>query len=413
MKDNLVMAKPLDGIKIIEIASWVAAPSGTAVLSDLGADVIKIEPVGGDPSRGMMRQAKQDGDHKVDHAFQADNRGKRSIAVALDNPAGADIVHRLIAEADVLVTNLLPRRQRRFGLDPEAIFARKPDLVHATLTGYGTDGPEAERPGYDVTAFFGRSGLYDAQIEGEGPPAQARPAQGDHTTGLALACSVMAALRLVESTGEGQVADVSLFGTAVWTLATDYAAVLIDGRQPSRRTRRELINPLVNRFPCGDGRWIVLNMPEPHWWPRFCETVERTAWLDDPRFATPTDRFRNMEVLVNLIDEALSHHSLAEWGEILDAAGMIWGPAQTFLETTSDPQASAIGLFPTIEHPGGAFRTTSIPVRIQGAGIGPRGRAPELGEHTQATLLDLGLSESDVADLVSKGVVRQGSPPAG
>ena len=403
------MNKPLAGITVVEVASWVAAPSGAVVLADLGADVIKVEAIDGDASRGMLRQARQSGDHKIDHPFQADNRGKRSIAMALDDPEGAAAVHRLVASADVLLTNMLPRRQKRFGLDPEAAFVHNSRLVHATLTGYGTVGPEAERAGYDVTAFFGRSGLYEAQIEGDNPPPMARPAQGDHTTGLALACSVLASLRLVESTGTGQVAEVSLFATAVWTLASDYAAVLADGKQPTKRARHELISPLANRFPCGDGRWIVLNMPEPHWWPRFCAAIDREEFLEDARFESVADRFHHMHELVPLIDEALSHRTLAEWGALFDDAGLIWGPMQSLIETIEDPQAAALDLFPSVEHPHGAFRSIATPIKIAGAEIGPQGRAPEIGEHTRDVLVGVGYTEEQVTRLIETGVVAEGA----
>ncbi|MDG2113935.1 MAG: CoA transferase, partial [Actinomycetota bacterium] len=182
------MAAPLDDVRIIEIDSWMAAPSAGAILADLGADVIKVEPLRGDPMRGMGRPAKVDEAIKgYDFQFDVDNRGKRSVAVDLDSEQGAAVVRRLVAGADVFMCNLLVHRQERFGLDPASLTAVNPRIVHATLTGYGTTGPEAWRPGYDVTAFFGRSGIYDAMREGElGAVPMARPAQGDHTTGLAL-----------------------------------------------------------------------------------------------------------------------------------------------------------------------------------------------------------------------------------
>ena len=191
------MAAPLDDVSVITIESWMAAPSASAILADLGADVIKVEPLTGDPMRGLSRPAKVDGAFKsYDLQFDVDNRGKRSIAVALDTDAGADLVRRLIDGADIFMCNLLTHRQARFGLDPASLLKINPKLVHATLTGYGTTGPEAKRPGYDVTAFFGRSGLYDASREGDdGTVPMARPAQGDHTTGLALVGAILAALR--------------------------------------------------------------------------------------------------------------------------------------------------------------------------------------------------------------------------
>ena len=189
-------AGPLDGLRVVEIASWMAGPSAAAILADMGADVIKIEPLTGDPMRGLIRPAKQPGPHQVDHAFQVDNRGKRSMAIDLGSDEGQAIVRRVVATADIFVVNLLPHRQARFGLDAASVDAIRPGIVHATLTGYGLDGPETWRPGYDVTAFFGRSGLYDAQREGDGPPPQARTAQGDHTTGMAMTTAILGALRL-------------------------------------------------------------------------------------------------------------------------------------------------------------------------------------------------------------------------
>ncbi|MFT7132081.1 MAG: crotonobetainyl-CoA:carnitine CoA-transferase CaiB-like acyl-CoA transferase, partial [Cyclobacteriaceae bacterium] len=160
------MALPLDGITIIEIDNWMAAPSAAAILSDMGATVIKVEPLTGDPMRGNFRPAKVDGLRDYDFQFDVDNRGKRSVCVDLTNPAAIDILHKLCGQAQIFMCNLLTQRQEKFRLDPETLLAINPSLVHATLTGYGTTGPDAERPGYDVTAFFGRSGLYDSMREG-------------------------------------------------------------------------------------------------------------------------------------------------------------------------------------------------------------------------------------------------------
>ncbi len=403
---------PLGGVRVIEIASWMAAPSGAAVLADLGAEVIKVEPLGGDPMRRMNRQPKvadQPDRPLVDEAFVVDNRGKRSIAVDLVDPRGAEVVRRLVGDAHVLVTNLLPRRQARFGLDPDTLLAIRPGLVHATLTGYGTTGPDAWRPGYDVTAFFGRAGLSHSLIEADGPPPQPRPAQGDHTTGLALVAAVLAALRVAERTGEGQLVEVSLFATAAWTMATDLAPVLVDGRQPSARSRHQLISPLANRFPCGDGRWVVFNMPEPRWWPIFCAAVDRPDLATDERYATPKGRFDHMAELVDAVDEALSARSREEWAPTFDEHGLIWGPVQTLAELAADPQAAAAGLWDEIEHPEvGALPTVAVPMQIRGAEVGARGPAPAIGEHTRQVLTDAGLDDDVVASLLAEGVLGAG-----
>jgi len=405
------MTTPLDDVRVVEIDSWMAAPSAAAIMADLGADVIKVEPLGGDPMRGLGRPAKIAGELKGhDFQFDVDNRGKRSIAVALDTADGVEIVRRLCRTADVFLCNLLPRRQVRFGLDPETLFADHPGLVHATLTGYGTDGPDAWRPGYDVTAFFGRSGLYDAMREGDdGMVPMARPAQGDHTTGLALVAAVLAALRLAERTGEGQVVETSLYETAVWTQATDFAVTTVDRAPVRRRARDQQIVVTANRFPCGDGNWIVLNMPDDAAWPRVCRAIGLERLLADERLSTVKGRFDNMAEVITEFDAALEARSRDEWGVIFDEHGLIWGPVLGLHEVAVDPQAEAIGLFPTIEHPDvGEYRTVASPMRFGEVGVGPRGPAPRLGEHTYALLASVGYSESEIAGLIEAGAVSTG-----
>lgn len=400
------MTRPLDGIRVIEIASWMAAPSACAVLSDLGADVVKVEPLGGDPMRNKNRQPKVDDRPPVDEPFHVDNRGKRSLAVALDRQEGAELVRRLIADADVLVTNLLPHRQARFGLTPEDLHALAPRLVHATLSGYGLEGPEATRPGYDVTAFFGRGAISDSMTEPGGPPPQPRPAQGDHATGLALVGAVLAALRLVEQTDEGQVVDVSLFGTAAWTMATDLSATLVDRRQPRARDRHHLITPLTNRFPCGDGRWVIFNMPEEHWWAKFCKAVGRDEWLDDERLDSVKGRFDHMPMLIDGIDEALSMRSRDEWAVIFDETGLIWGPANSLADLVDDPQAAAAGLWIELEHPEiGPVPSVANPIRIHGADTTPTRIGPDVGQHTVEILDGLGIDAATRERLSADGVI--------
>ncbi len=400
------MVAPLEGVRVVELASWMAAPCAAAVLADLGADVIKVEPPSGDPVRGLMRPPKvPEGFPKIDYSFTVDNRGKRSVAVAINTPQGAEVVQRLVADADVFVCNLLHHRQRRYGLDAKKLLTVNPKLVHATLSGYGPEGPDAQRPGYDVTAFFGRGGITDMLTEPGGDAPHPRPAQGDHAAGMSLVAGILAALRLAERTGAGQVVDVSLLGTAAWTMATDLSAPLIDGRPPSKRDRHHVITPLANRFPCGDGRWIVLNMPEPRWWSQFCTALGREDWVSDPRFDSMKARFDNMPELIELIDQQLGTKSLAQWGQILDDHGLIWGPVATLAELAADPQAAAIGLFPEIAHPEGTFRTVAAPITMVGADVRPRGPAPTIGQHSQEILQAAGLSEDEVDQLVEAGVV--------
>jgi len=205
--------EPMEGVRVLELAGWMAGPGATAMMADLGAAVIKVEPLRGDPMDGATRQPEVAvGAPAIDESFQHDNRGKRGTAVAVNKPEGADLVRRLVAGSDVFVSNLLPSRQAKYGLDSASLFAVNPRLVHATLTGYGVTGPDVARPGYDITAFFGRGGLVDSMTEPNNQAPRLRPAVGDHTAALALLSSVLAALRLAERTGKGQVVDVSLLG---------------------------------------------------------------------------------------------------------------------------------------------------------------------------------------------------------
>jgi crotonobetainyl-CoA:carnitine CoA-transferase CaiB-like acyl-CoA transferase len=400
--------KPLDGIKVIEMTSWMAAPSAGAILSDLGAEVIKVEPPRGDPMRGVSRQPKvPEGEPTIDASFNVDNRGKRSIAVAVDKPEGAALVKRLIADADVLLTNLLAHRQTRYGFDPDSLRAVNPRLVHATLTGYGLEGPEASRPGYDVTAFFGRGGVTGTLIPPGGTPPRAPTAQGDHTTGIAMVASILAALRLAEATGEMQVVDVSLLATALWSMATDIAPSLVDRRPLRARYRHEELNAMGNRYPCADDGWILINMPEGRYWPTFCAALGEPEWGEDPDFDTPKKRYDRMAEIVERIDAITRTRTAKEWGQIFDDAGVIWGPIQTLPEVVDDPQARAMGMFVEQEYPdgGGTFDTLAIPIRIQGADIGPRGTAPDLGADTDDLLGDLGLSADEIDALRADGIV--------
>ncbi len=401
---------PLEGVRVVELAGWMAAPGAAAVLADLGADVVKVEPLRGDPVRGVLRQPdRAEGEAPLDAGYQMDNRGKRGIAVAVNTPQGQELLRRLVEGADVFINNLLGRRQEKYGLDAASLLAVNPRLVHATLTGYGLEGPDAHRPGYDITAFFGRGGITHSITEPGSQAPRARPAQGDHAAALGLAASVLAALRLVDRTGEGQVIDASLLATAAWTMSTDLSSTLVDGNDPPILGRTRKWHALQESYRTADDRWILLFMPEAHWWPRFCEAVGRPEWATESRFETVPLRKENMPEIVVLLDALFAERTLAEWGALFDEHGFTWAPAATVSEFASDPHAQAVGLFPEVEHPvAGRFRTVATPVRVRGADIGPRGAAPDLGQHTAEVLGELGLTGEQVQALAADGVVGLG-----
>jgi crotonobetainyl-CoA:carnitine CoA-transferase CaiB-like acyl-CoA transferase len=236
----------------------------------------------------------------------------------------------------------------------------------------------------------------------------ARPAQGDHTTGLALVSGILAALRLAERTGKGQVIETSLFETAAWTLATDYGVTAVDRAPVRRRSRQQQIVATANRYPCADGNWVVFNMPEASAWPRFCAALGLDHLLDDDRLQDIKGRFDNMAELVGTVDAALAAKSRDDWGPIFDEHRLIWGPVLGLHEVTGDPQAEAIGLFPTIEHDElGEYRTVRAPMRIRDVDISPQHSSPQVGEHTRSVLAGAGFDDAMIDQLVADGHVAE------
>ncbi|MEM9135670.1 MAG: CoA transferase [Actinomycetota bacterium] len=404
------MVAPLDGIRVVEFANFAAAPTAVAIMADLGAEVTKVETVGGDPIRGLMRQAKVPDDApNPDHPFQFINRGKQSIELDLGQPQGVEVAHRLAAESDVVVLNMLRDRRRRFGIDIDDLHAVKPDLVIGLLSGYGERGEEINRPGYDVTAFFARSGLMSGMtMDGQVPPTP-RPGQGDHTASLAFFGALMTGLRARDVSGEGQVVEASLLRSAAFTLGLDLGIAVVDGRGTRDKPREEGLSVMLQPYECADGRWLQFTMPGGgrDAWARFCTALERQDLIEDPRFTSGTLRYRNMAELVPEIADAVKQRSLAEWGPLLDAQRCIWAPVNSAADAAVDPQVRAAGVFEEIHHPdAGTFDTVAAPFRLIGNDdIGVRGPAPEVGEHSEQVLRRLGYGDDEIADLARSGVV--------
>jgi crotonobetainyl-CoA:carnitine CoA-transferase CaiB-like acyl-CoA transferase len=405
------MTAPLQGIRVLEVASWIAAPSVGALMADLGADVVKVEPPGGDAMRRMLRPPKVAEDSPlrgVDVPFQLDNRGKRSLAVALDRPEGAELIAEIVGHFDVLLTNLVPERQRRYHLDPETLLARHARLVHASVSGYGSAGPESWRPGFDVTAFFSWGGVAaTTSSDPDGLPARFGAGHGDHTTGLALFGAILAALRLRDLTGKGSPVEVSLVRTGVWTQATDVQAALIDGRKPPRSGRGRYVSPMLNPFRCGDGRWVQFAMPNSDAnWRRFCEAIDRPDLTGDERFAAARGRFRRQDELLAVLDPVFASRTRAEWAACFDRADLIWAPVNDIEDIVADPHLREVGTFGVIDHPvGGRIETVNPPFVIHDADVGVRGPAPEIGQHSDEVLLESGLSTAERDRLRAAGVV--------
>ena len=401
------MTGALDDITVLELANWVAGPSAAAIMADMGARVVKVEPLAGDSMRNRLRQpVLPDDAPRTDFPFHLDNRGKRSVAVDLADEQGGQLVRDLAGEADVVVTNLLPGRLERFGLGPDQLLAEHPSLIYALVTGYGSTGDDADKIGFDLTAFFGRGGIMSLIGEPDDPPHAFRPGQGDHVTGLALLSAILAALRVRDRTGEGQVVETALMRTAAWTIGCDVSVALVDGLHPNRRARNQAISPLMTRYRCADGVWVNLAAFDPSLWGRFCEAIDRPDLATDERFATPAARFQNNEELIGLVDEEFATRPFDEWAPRLDASGVIWARVSGMADLVGDPQAEAMGMYTEIDHPvAGPFRTMTTPFSMSGTPPEVRGPGPEIGEHTREVLAEMGIDADRIAALADQGVI--------
>jgi crotonobetainyl-CoA:carnitine CoA-transferase CaiB-like acyl-CoA transferase len=399
------MEGPLTGVRVLEVANWLAAPAGCALLADFGADVVKVEPASGDPYRGLRpRAAGYDFDFNV--SFVADNRGKKGMTLNLDRPAAREVIYRLVKDVDVVVTNLLPHRRQRYGLTYDDLTDHRPDLIYVSVTGYGSEGPDRDRPGYDYAAFWARSGIMGLLGEPTDPPPPQRPGMGDHTTALLIAGSVAMALLDRQRTGKGQVVDVSLHNTGLWVLGNDVQAALM-GADVRRASRASVPNPIWNSYCTRDGRWLMLVMlVADMYWPGFCRAIAREDFEHDPRFATLASRYENREELIALLDELFAQRTLEEWAPLLDAYNLIWAPALTVREAVADAQSRARGAFAKIEHPeAGEIEVVDTPVKFSRARVGVRGPAPELGQHTEEILLEAGYGWDEIGKLREDGVI--------
>jgi crotonobetainyl-CoA:carnitine CoA-transferase CaiB-like acyl-CoA transferase len=402
------MPAPLSGIRVVELASFVAAPAAGALLADLGAEVIKVEVPWGEFYRhALPRLAGYDSDFPLAPHFQMDNRGKRSVALDLALPKAAAALQRLVDRADVLLTNMLPTRLAKYGFDPAVLQAKRPELIVARVSGFGPVGPEANAPAFDYSTYWARTGFMDTLHEPVAPPAFQRPGMGDHSASLALVVGILSALRQRDRGERGQVIDVSLQHIGFYITGNDTAATLATGQTPPRHDRRAARNPLWNHYPTYDDRWVFLVMIESdRYWPQLVRAVGLEELASDERFSDAVARYRNRVELIRLLDERFRSKTLVEWTELLARHPVVWAPVLTLAEAVLDPQANAFGSFPTVRHPtAGPFRTVAPPLQMSGHPLDGTAPAPEVGVDTAVVLREAGLSEEDIALLVSAATV--------
>jgi crotonobetainyl-CoA:carnitine CoA-transferase CaiB-like acyl-CoA transferase len=402
---------PLDGIRVIEVASWMFVPSAGSVLVDWGADVVKVEhPVTGDPQRGLVTSGLLPGGAGgVNFMIEQPNRGKRSVALDLAHPDGREALLRLVETADVFLTNFMPPVRRRLGIDTDDIRARNPDIIVARGSGAGPKGPEAEKGGYDGASFWARGGVGATMPEREGgwPPSQPTPAFGDVMGGLATAGALAAALVKRERTGEASVVDVSLLATAMWQISPMIIASKLFGFSKIPQSGRPMSNnPGVGTYRTADGRFIslILLQSDKHW-ADFVERLGVPELATDPRFADSAARAENAEECVARLDAAFGAQPLAYWRERLATFEGVWSPFQTLDELYEDVQVLANGYLPTMTAANGQeVALVASPAQFDEQPF-PAERAPEHGEHTEMILMDLGYDWNRITALKEAGAV--------
>ncbi|HZT66822.1 MAG TPA: CoA transferase [Acidimicrobiales bacterium] len=393
------------GIRVVEVGVWVAGPSAGAILADWGADVVKIEAPTGDPYRWVYTGAP--GEQALNAPFEFDNRGKRCVALRLDTPEGREVVGRLLAGADVFLTNMRPRALEGWGLDYASVAADHPRLIYASVTGYGTEGPDRDRASYDFGGFWSRSGIAAALTQPASPPPAQRGGMGDHVTGATIAGGIAAALFERERTGRGQRVSTSLLRTGLYVLGWDTSHALRTGRPlPIGLSRASARNPLFNCYLTADGHWFwLLGLEGDRHWPAFAVAIDRPEWIEDERYSTLALRAANAAELIAALDTIFVAEPLAVWAERFDNLDVWWAPVRTTAEVLDDPQVAASGALVEAEMADGRATVLATPVDFSVTPAGPGGPSPEVGQHTEAVLLELGYDWDEIISLKEASVI--------
>lgn len=393
----------LQGLKVVEFASYIAAPGAAGILADWGAEVIKVERPEGDPMRNVFGDAKSA--LSGNPTFGLDNRGKRAVVLDTSKPEGREALTRLAAEADIFLTNVRPASLKRAGLDDETLRATNPRLIYAVVTGYGLEGPDAAKPGFDVTAFWSRAGVAHMHAPKGADPFILRTGVGDHTTSLATVSAILAAVYEREKTGVGRLVQTSLLATGVYTVGSDMAVQLAFGKLASNRPRNAPFDPVANFYKSRDGHWFVLN-PRGGGkdWQLLATACGRPDLPDDERFVTSRLRKDNSAALVVELDSAFGALDFHDIAQRLDEVDLVWAPVQTPAEVAADPQVAAAGALIEVEDgQGGTYRSPAAPARFPGADATVRPVAPRLGQHTREVLTEIGYAPAQIEEMLASG----------
>ncbi|WP_020105353.1 CaiB/BaiF CoA-transferase family protein [Nocardia sp. 348MFTsu5.1] len=408
------MHRPMEGIRILEVAQFTFVPAAGAVLADWGADIVKVEHAEtGDPQRGLVRVLGYDG-AQAGSSFapimEGPNRGKRSIGIDLANPAARPILEDLVRRSDVFLTNYLPGVRRKLGLTLEDIRAINPDIIYVTGSGFGSEGPDSDRGSYDATGFWARGGSADGVMPADAESMAFMPAgaYGDNIGGMTIAGGISAALLGRARTGEPSVVDVSLLGVGAWaTQFTVNLALFTGGPLPKVRKKSAAAgNPLTGSYKTSDGRWLQFSMLQPtRFWNEFVTTIGLPHLVDDERFATMEAIAAASEDIGGWFADAFAQHTYAEWLETLAGLSGPWAPLQNSWELGNDEALIANGrISEVVDADGVTQKLVANPVKFDDASVDMK-RAPQFAEHTDEILRELGLDDDQLIELKIAGAV--------
>src|SRR5580700_2125588 len=394
-----------EGLKVLDCASFIAAPAAATVLSDFGADVVKIEPPGsGDPYRNLPNLP---GYPVSEHNFAwlLEARNKRSLALDLSKPEGQAVLHRLAAGADVFITNYPPAVRQRLGITHEHLAPHNERLIYASFTGYGEKGEEANKPGFDSNAYWARSGLMDlVRADLDTTPARSVAGMGDHPCAMALYGAIVTALYKRTITGKGSHVSSNLMANGIWANGVLAQAKLCGAKFGERRPRERALNAVTNHYQCRDGRWIILSLlNEERQWPTLTRCLGREDLITDARFATRADRHARSVELIRAFDEIFVTRDLAEWRVALDGNGLVFGVVGILDDIPHDQQMIETEALVPFEND--TMLTINSPIWVDGSAKVKPKRPPEIGEHSEEILREAGYNEASIRALKDSGAV--------
>jgi crotonobetainyl-CoA:carnitine CoA-transferase CaiB-like acyl-CoA transferase len=394
-----------EGLKVIDCGSFIAAPAAATILSDFGADVIKIEPPGaGDPYRHLT---KLPGHPKSDqnYAWMLGSRNKRSLAVDMGKPEGRTAIQRLASQADVFITNYPATVRKKLGIGYEALSALNDRLIYASFSGYGENGAEATKPGFDVTAWWARSGLMDAvRASSESVPVRPANGMGDHSAGFTLFSGIVMALYQRQNTGKGTEVTSSLVANGIWANGYNAQAALCGATFTDRPAREVAFNALTNYYQCRDGLWLILTiLNEEKQWPELAQCLDRADLIEDVRFAKKGDRLTRSRELIALLDKEFQKRDRAEWRKRLTERGIVFDVVATPADIPTDQQLFDNDILIPFE--GSDTLTINTPIALRGSDKVRPKMPPSVGQHSDEVLKEAGFDAAAVAQMRAAGAI--------